>query len=253
MDPIATIKPKKDTSLALLRAAKARGYQLYYLEVHDLYLDNGKPWARVRQLDVFDSETDYFYLGNICRLDLDTVDLILMRKDPPVDRAYIYATWVLSHCHQAEVMNNPQALRDCNEKVFATCFPDLCPPNLITNHLEDLKAFCHKYQDVVVKPLDGMGGKGVFRLTRNALNINATLEMLTHDGTLPVMIETFIPEIIDGDKRILLFNGEPVSYALARLPSGHDKVRGNLAAGGISKVVTLTERDRFICNQLADA
>ena len=251
MDPIASIKPNKDTSLALLRAAQASGYQLFYIEIDGLYMRDGKPFAQAKELEVFNTNTDYYRLGDDYSINLDAMDLVLMRKDPPVEQRYIYATWVLSSCVHARVINNPQALRDCNEKVFATQFPDLCPPNLISNNIKDLKAFYQQYEDVIVKPLDGMGGKGIFRLTRNALNVNATLEMLSFTGTVPVMIEPFIPEIIHGDKRILLIDGEPIAYGLARIPSADDRVRGNIAAGGSVKVKPLTQRDWEICHRLA--
>lgn len=252
MDPISSIHPEKDTTLALLRAAQRYGYRLYYLQTHDLFLDHGKPQAKAQLLEVFDHSEEYFHLHNALLLDLDAMDIILMRKDPPVDQQYIYATWVLSHCQRALVVNNPQALRDCNEKVFATRFPELCPLNLVSSNISDLKAFYRRYGDVIVKPLDGMGGKGIFHLNSDELNVNAILEMLTNTGSVPVMIQIFIPEISAGDKRILLLYGEPVPWALARIPTGDDKVRGNLAAGGVGKVVPLQERDYFICNRLKD-
>ena len=254
MDPIGDINIKKDSSFAMMLAAQKKGWNVFYIEMPDLFLEQGLARARVRRLSVVRDQNKWFEFLTDETVDLNELDIILMRVDPPVDAEFIYATHILERAANQGVLvvNRPQSLRDCNEKVFATRFPELCPPNLISSNISDLKNFYHRYGDVIVKPLDGMGGKGVFHLVPDELNVNAILEMLTGTGTIPIMMQVFIPEISAGDKRILLLHGEPIPWALARIPAGDDKVRGNLAAGGLGKVVPLQERDYFICNYLAN-
>jgi glutathione synthase len=251
MDDIATIKVKKDSTLAMLLAAQQRNWQLHYMELTDLYLADGQPMANSRLLQVEDNDRHWFDLGPARPLELSRLDVILMRKDPPVDNLYTYATYVLERAQQTGVLviNDPQSLRDCNEKIFASAFPEYCPPTLISADNSQLKAFLAEHQEVVYKPLDGMGGSSVFRLKQGDANLSVVLETLTCQGRRPIVAQRFIPQIAEGDKRILLINGEPVDYGLARIPAAGE-TRGNLAAGGRGKVQPLSARDRQICQQV---
>lgn len=252
MDPIAAINYKKDTTLALLLAAQAEGWSLTYMEMSDLALVDGQPMARQTPLKVFDSAELWFELGTATDKPLAELDCILMRKDPPFDSEFIYATYILEAAERLGVLvvNRPQSLRDCNEKVFATQFPQCTPPLLVSRDPARLRDFYVQHRDVIYKPLDGMGGTGIFRVREDDPNLSVIIETLTEDGTRTIMVQRYIPEIVQGDKRILMIDGEPVPWSLARVPAVGES-RGNLAAGGQGVVQPLTERDAWIAAQVA--
>lgn len=252
MDPIANITYYKDTTLALLQAAQSRGHILSYMEMPDLYLEQGKAMAKVRPLEVFDNEQQWYQLGSSRDQNLSDLDVILMRKDPPFDNQYIYATYILERAENEGclIVNKPQSLRDCNEKVFATAFPQCCPPVLVSRDPERLRAFHAEHQDVIFKPLDGMGGSGIFRCKQDDPNVSVILETLTLHSAEFIMAQKYLPEIKQGDKRILVVNGEAIPYSLARIPASGE-TRGNLAAGGKGVAQPLTERDQWIVDQIA--
>jgi glutathione synthase len=255
MDPIANIKPYKDSSFAMLLAAQKRGWSLHYMEPADLYLDNGVAKATMHDLEVIDNNDQWYRMGERHDVVLsEAVDVIVMRRDPPFDSEYIYNTYILEAAERAGVLicNNPQSLRDCNEKVFATQFPQCCPPLMVSGDMARLKAFHKQHGDVIFKPLDGMGGSSIFRCKPDDANVSVILEMLTQFGSRTIMAQRYIPEIIHGDKRILMVNGQPVSHALARIPS-QGETRGNLAAGGSGVPMPLTERERWIAAQVGPA
>ena len=247
MDPIAAIDFKKDTTLALLLAAQARGFDLWYLEQGDLYLEDGEPRARMRPLQVFADPARWFALGDPEERPLAALPVILMRKDPPFDSEYIYSTYLLEMAEErgSLVVNRPQSLRDCNEKLFAADFPDLAPPHLVSRDPARLKAFFQRHRDVVYKPLDAMGGASVFHVREGDTNLSVILEVLTQHGRRTIMAQRYLPAIRDGDKRILMVDGEAVPWCLARIPAAGES-RGNLAAGGTGEVRPLTPRDREI-------
>lgn len=253
MDPIADISYKKDTSLAMLVAAQEKGWELYYMEQSDMYLKDGLAIAQMRELSVAWDENNWYSLGSTVEQPLAELQVILMRKDPPFDTEYIYSTYVLEQAEREGclVVNKPQSLRDCNEKLFATQFPQCCPPNLVSNKASVLKQFHTLHHDVIFKPLDGMGGASIFRLKQDDPNVSVVIETLTANGRTPIMAQKFIPEIVSGDKRILLIDGEPVPYALARVPA-KGETRGNLAAGGSGVPQELSERDLWICAQVKE-
>jgi glutathione synthase len=252
MDPIAAINFSKDTTLVLLLAAAERNWDLYYMEQSDLFLEQGVPRAVMRPLQVFNNPDEWFEMGEACTRDLAELDVILMRKDPPFDGEYIYSTYILEAAERLGVLvvNKPQSLRDCNEKVFATQFPQCCPPVLVSRHAPRLREFHKQHQDVIYKPLDGMGGSGIFHCGPAGTNLGAIIEILTDHGRRSIMAQKYIPEIRDGDKRILVVDGEAVPYSLARVPAVGE-TRGNLAAGGKGRAQPLTERDRWIVAQVA--
>ena len=252
MDPIADIKFYKDTSMALLLAAQERGWDLHYMEQSDLYLLQGEARASTRTLFVADSADSWFELGPQEDRRLGDLDVILMRKDPPFDNEYIYSTYILETAqHQgALVVNDPRSLRDCNEKLFATQFPQCCPPLLVSRDMARLREFHSAQGDVIFKPLDGMGGSRIFRCRADDPNVGVILETLTNFGQQLTMAQRYIPEIKQGDKRILVVDGEPVPYCLARIPA-QGETRGNLAAGGTGVAQPLTERDLWIVAQVA--
>ncbi len=254
MDPIDSITVKKDTTLAMLLAAQKRGWQLHYMLQSDLYLDQGKARANSRGLTVRDDPEDWFSLQATEDISLAELDVILMRKDPPFDIDYVYCSYMLEQAQRegALVVNRPQSLRDCNEKVFATQFPQCCPPFIVASAAEQLKSFHRQHEDVIYKPLDGMGGSSIFRIGKNDPNLSVVIETLTLEGKRPIMAQKYIPEISNGDKRILVIDGKPVPYALARIPAVGES-RGNLAAGGSGVVQELSERDRWICEQVSPA
>lgn len=247
MDPIASVNYKKDSTLAMLWAAAKRGHELWYLEASDLSLQQGQTQARMARLTVFENPEKWFELGEFVTQPLASMDALLMRKDPPFDMNFIYATYLLERAEQAGllVVNKPQSLRDCNEKLFATAFADCMVPTLVTSRAVDIRQFIAEHQDVIVKPLDGMGGTGIFRLQTGGNNIGATIEVLTDNGSRPIMAQRYIPEIKDGDKRVLMIDGEPVPYVLARIPQG-DEIRGNLAAGGRGEARPINEAEKRI-------
>lgn len=254
MDPIADLSYKKDSTLAMLWAAQARDWQLFYMEQKNLYLDQGVPRARMSQLTVFHDPDSWFNLDQPEQRDLAEMDVILMRKDPPFDNEYVYSTYILEAAERQGtlVVNRCQSLRDCNEKVFATEFPQCCPPVLVSADNERLKAFHLLHEDVIFKPLDGMGGTSIFRVKEGDPNLNVILETLTGHGRHTIMAQRFIPEISEGDKRILMIKGKPVPYCLARVPVSGE-TRGNLAAGGSGRPQPLTERDQWIAEQVSPA
>jgi len=251
MDPISAINYKKDSTLAMLWAAADRNWSLYYMEPRDLSLEQGAPTARMAPLEVFRDPQRWYRLGDAQRRALTDLDVVLMRRDPPFDNEYIYATYILEAAEREGtlIVNRCQSLRDCNEKVFATQFPDCCPPVLVSGDREQLKAFHREHGDVIFKPLDGMGGASIFRVRDDDPNINVILETLTDFGRVTIMAQRYLPEIRDGDKRILMIEGEAVPYCLARLPS-QGETRGNLAAGGQGRAQPLSERDRFIAERV---
>lgn len=252
MDPIEDIYFKKDSSLAMLLAAQERGWEIEYMELPDMYLDGGKAMAHTRTLTVHNDPEDWFSYGGSQERALGDLDVILMRKDPPVDREFLMATYILDSAEQqgALVVNPAATLRDCNEKLFATQFEDLTPPVLVTRSARRLREFYARHGDIILKPVDGMGGRSIFRVKENDANLGVIIETLTNYGAHQAMAQKFIPEIADGDKRILLIEGEPVPYALARIPSQGEN-RGNLAAGGRGEGRELTARDREICARVA--
>lgn len=253
MDPITTITVKKDTTLALLLAAQARGWQLHYFEQRDLYLRDGQAFGRSRLLSVEDDASHWFTFAANSEQDLPLaeLDVILMRKDPPFDTEYIYTTYLLERAEAAGVLvvNRPQSLRDANEKLYTAVFPQCCPPTLVSRDHQRLKAFLAEHGDIIVKPPEGMGGTKIFRLRSGDPNTNVILETLTEYEQRFVIAQRYIPEISAGDKRILLINGEPVPYALARMAAAGE-TRANLAAGGHGVGVELSQRDRWICAQV---
>jgi glutathione synthase len=251
MDPIASIKIHKDSTFAMLLAAQARGWQLHYMEQHDLSLRDGLCLARTRALQVEDNAAGWFRLDSAQTLPLHELDLVLMRKDPPFDMEYIYATYLLESAEKQGclVVNRPQSLRDANEKLFTSYFPQCTPPTLVTRREEALRAFHREHGDIILKPLGGMGGASVFRVTADDPNLGVILETLTRHGSIYTMAQRFIPEISRGDKRILMIDGRPVPYALARIPA-QGETRGNLAAGGRGEGIPLSERDRWIADQV---
>lgn len=252
MDPIAKINVKKDTTLAMLLAAQAQSHSLTYMEMSDLYLEQGEAKATSRPLIVYNDTHKWFELGERETIKLADLDAILMRKDPPFDNQFIYATYILEAAEQQGtlIVNKPQSLRDCNEKVFATQFPQCCPPVIVSRDQAILKQFHKTHTDAIFKPLDGMGGSGIFRCKQDDPNVSVILEMLTQHGAEFIMGQKFIPEISKGDKRILVVNGEAIPYSLARIPA-QGETRGNLAAGGSGVAQPLTERDIWIVDQVA--
>ena len=258
MDPIESITPYKDSTLAMMLAAQRKDWgrplELYVLQQADLMVRNGKVALRLRKVKVADDNQQWFEWLEESRVEAaDFVDVLFMRKDPPFDIEYVTSTWLLELAEQQGVLvvNKPQALRDCNEKAFIAQFPQCCTDTLISRDAQDLRDFVAEIGDVILKPLDGMGGAGIFRVTDNDPNLSVMLETLLHGGAT-VMAQRFLPAIKDGDKRILMVDGEPVPYTLARIPADGE-TRGNLAAGGRGVAQALTEKDRWIAEQVAPA
>jgi glutathione synthase len=251
MDPISKINIKKDSTFAMLMEANARNHPIFYIEIENLLLRDGKPFALCQPLQVYDDAKHWFELGEQEEVDLADLDVILMRKDPPFDMNYIYATYILERAEQDGVLvvNRPQSLRDCNEKLFTAWFPDCCPPTVVSSNKAVLKDFIEIQGDAILKPLDGMGGASIFRVTRNDANINVIIETLTNQGKQLAMAQKFIPQITEGDKRVLMVNGEAIPYALARIPAPGE-TRGNLAAGGRGVAMPLTEREQAIAQRV---
>ncbi|MDH4653232.1 glutathione synthase [Pseudomonas sp. JS3066] len=247
MDPIAQISFKKDSSLAMLLAAQERGWSLFYMEQQDLYQKNGEARARMRPLKVFLDPEHWFELEAEADTPLAELDVILMRKDPPFDNEFVYSTYLLEQAERAGVLvvNRPQSLRDCNEKFFATLFPEYTPPTVVSRRADILREFAEEQRDIILKPLDGMGGSSIFRHRAGDPNLSVILETLTAHGSQQIMAQGYLPAIKDGDKRILMIDGEPVPYCLARIPAAGE-TRGNLAAGGRGEARPLTDRDREI-------
>jgi glutathione synthase len=252
MDPISDIKPAKDTTLAMLLAAQSRGWQLFYAEQGDLWLRDGVPMARLKPVTVKNDLQDWYRLGESQIQGLAEFDVILMRKDPPFDMEYIYTTYILERAEEAGVLvvNRPQGLRDMNEKVYTAWFPQCCAPTLITRDMADMQAFLKEHARIVCKPLYGMGGRSIFVIDRGDKNTNVIFETMTEYGTRFAIVQKYLPEIVDsGDSRILVIDGEPAPYALARIPSAEDN-RGNLAAGAKGVGRELNDRDRWLVSQI---
>lgn len=251
MDPIQQLTYKKDSTLAMLWAASDRNWELTYIEPQNLFVEQGEPWARQQPLKVFRDPDHYYELGDEVAAPLAEQDVILMRQDPPFDIDYIYATYILemAEARGALVVNRPQALRDCNEKLYATRFPEFCPPHLVTTDAARLREFHRTQGDVIFKPLDGMGGASIFRLQPDDPNVSVVIETLTQHGQQLIMAQRYLPEITAGDKRILIVDGEPVPFSLARIPAAGE-TRGNLAAGGRGVAQPLSARDEEIARAI---
>mgnify|MGYP000527761734 CR=1 FL=1 len=252
MDPISQVKVSKDSSMAMMFEAQKRGYELYYMEMKDLYLDGGKARAFTQKVKVFDNAEHWYELSDQQDLALSELDAILMRKDPPFDTEYIYATYMLERAEVEGtlIVNKPQSLRDCNEKLFTAWFADLTPRTLVTRNDSQIRAFHKELKDIIIKPLDGMGGSSIFRIKENDANVGVIIETLTNHGQQYAMIQEYMPEIVDGDKRILIVNGEPMPYCLARIPA-QGETRGNLAAGGRGVARPLSPSDKLIADTIA--
>ncbi|QSR36827.1 glutathione synthase [Marinobacterium iners] len=251
MDPIEQITYKKDSSLAMLWAAQRKGWELHYMEQQHLFLRDGKVKGQMAPLKVAMDPDNWFERGEYVIRDLAELDVILMRKDPPFDNEFIYSTHLLAMAESEGtlIVNRTGSLRDFNEKLFSTHFPQCCPPVLVTRRADLLRQFHAEHKNVIFKPLDGMGGSSIFHIREDGTNLGVIIETLTAHGTQTIMAQKYIPEIKDGDKRILMINGEPVPYALARIPMAGE-TRGNLAAGGRGEGRPLTDRDRWICEQV---
>ncbi|WP_065187710.1 glutathione synthase [Shewanella woodyi] len=244
MDPISEINIKKDSSFAMLLAAQSRGYELFYMEMKDLAMVNGKAMATMRGLSVQQDENNWFELGESVDTPLADLDVILMRKDPPFDTEFIYATYMLERAEEAGVLivNKPQSLRDANEKLFTAWFSEFTPETIVTRDEKRIRQFYQEKKDIIIKPLDGMGGSSIFRVKEKDPNLGVIIETLTNHGQQYTMVQGFIPDITSGDKRILVVDGEPVPYSLARIPQ-KGETRGNLAAGGRGVAQPLSESD----------
>lgn len=252
MDPITTVKIAKDSSMAMMLEAQKRGYELHYMEMDDLYLTQGEARATTKTLTVFDDANKWYEFHNEQDIALKELDAVIMRKDPPFDTEYIYATYILERAEieGTLIVNKPQSLRDCNEKLFTAWFPELTAATLVTRKSQQIRDFHEQYQDVIVKPLDGMGGSSIFRMKSDEANVGVIIETLTAHGSQYAMIQEYMPEIVDGDKRILIVNGEPMPYCLARIPA-QGETRGNLAAGGRGEARPLSASDRLIAETIA--
>ena len=252
MDDIASINQKKDSSFAMMLEAQSRNWEIYTFDSVDMFYLKGQIFANVRKTFVADLENDWYSCEEQELLSLSNVDVIFMRKDPPFDMDYIYATYLLEQAEIGGVMvvNKPSSLRDANEKLFALNFSDCTPETLVSSNIERLIAFIDDNEEAVVKPLDGMGGKDIYKLKVGDENINEVLLRITNQGQRYIMAQEFLPEIKHGDKRILLIDGVPIDYALARLPA-EGSFKGNLAAGAKGVGQPLTERDRYLCMKIA--
>lgn len=252
MDPIGSIKPNKDSTLAMLLAARAKGWTLHYMGLESIFVIDGEVHAHQRELEVKDDPTHWFQLGPVTTGPVSALDGILMRKDPPFNMEYIYATYLLEFAETAgtPVFNRPGSIRDCNEKLFALHFPQCCPPHVVSRDPNVLRDFYRQHGDVIYKPLDGMGGASIFHVAPGDPNVTVIIESLTDDGRRHIMGQKYLPEIKQGDTRILLINGKPVPYGLARVPA-EGETRGNLAAGGQGIGRELTDREWWICEQIS--
>jgi len=247
MDPIESINIKKDSTFEMVWQAQKLGWQIEYFEMDDLSIDKGRALGSARTLTAHQNNEHWFDLGERRSIELGDLDAILMRKDPPFDMEFVYSTYILELAEQqgALVVNSPSALRDCNEKAYCAWFPEVCPETLITRNAQQLRAFLDLHGDIILKPLDGMGGASIFRVQQGSANVSVIIETLTKHGTHYAMAQRYIPAITEGDKRILMVNGEPVDYCLARIPA-QGETRGNLAAGGTGVAQALSESDRKI-------
>ena len=251
MDPIESIKISKDSSFAMLLAAQKKGWEIHYMQQADIFMDCDMIFSQTRILKIMDDPANWFELQQQQVTTLSDMDFILMRKDPPFDMEYIYTTYLLEQVETTGtlIVNKPSSLRDANEKLFAAQFPQCCTKMLVSRNQSQLKDFVKQQQDVILKPLDGMGGESIFRVTPTDPNLSVILENITQKGHKTTMAQCYIPQISEGDKRILMINGEAVPYALARIPAAGE-TRGNLAAGGHGVGMELNDRERWICQQL---
>jgi glutathione synthase len=254
MDPIESITPYKDSSLAMLLEAARRDAEIHYFQQRDLRIIGGRAIGHSTSLQVRDDNDDWYTPGAVQEVDLGDLDVVLMRKDPPFDMEYVYTTYILDRAREAGalIVNHPQALRDMNEKAYTAWFPECTPLTLITRSIEEMRSFLVEQEHIVAKPLDGMGGKSIFAIRQGDKNANVIFETLTDDGRRFAMAQVFVPEIKAGDKRILLIDGEPVPFALARIPSGDDH-RGNLVMGAAGVGQPLSDADRAICERVGPA
>ena len=252
MDDISNIKPNKDSSFAMMLEAQQRGWEIYTFDSPDMFYADGLVNANSKRTTVLDSEINWYNSKPSKIINLGSLDVVFMRKDPPFDMDYIYATYLLEQLESegALVINKPSSLRDANEKLFALNFPDCIPKTLVSSNIDKLDDFINEIKTAVVKPLDGMGGADIFKLSVGDKKINEILTKITNNQSRYIMAQEFLPEIKDGDKRILLINGKPVEYALARLPA-EGSFKGNLAAGAKGVGQPLSERDRYLCAQIA--
>lgn len=252
MDDIATINYKKDTTLAMMWAICDKNHTLSYCQIDDLWLNQGELQVDSQSVQVFKNPDKFYELGKKTTVKATDFDVILMRKDPPFDMNFLYALHLLEYAQRAGVLvvNDPNSVRACNEKLFATQFSEYMSPTIVTAKQSHIRAFIDEHQDVIVKPLDGMGGMGIFRLTADSPNIGSTLEMLTQLGTLPIMAQKYLPQIKDGDKRVLIVGGQVVPYCLARIPQGGE-TRGNLAAGGRGVAMPISDDERAVAEKVA--
>lgn len=252
MDPIEGVNLKKDSSFAMLNEAQNRGHQLFYMQMEDLYLRDGIAFASAKELAVKYEQGNHFKFLNEQNIRLGELDCILMRKDPPFNSEFVYATYILERAEDEGclVVNKPQSLRDCNEKLFTSWFADLTPKTLVSRSAKLIREFYAEHQDIILKPLDGMGGSSIFRIKPDDANLGVIIETLTQYQTAYCMAQKYIPEIVNGDKRILVVNGEVIPYCLARIPQ-NGETRGNLAAGGRGEVRPLSESDYKIANSVA--
>lgn len=251
MDPIHKINIKKDSSFAMLIEAQNRNHELFYLEQSDLVLKDGEVYAHMSKVEVYDDADHWFDLQSPSLLPLNSLDILLMRKDPPFDMEFVYTTYLLEIAQNKGllVVNNAQSLRDHNEKLFTALFPQCCTEMLVTRKELELRSFLAQHKDVIFKPLDGMGGSSIFRVKEGDPNVGVIIETLTKFETETIMAQKFIPEITKGDKRILMVDGKPIPYCLARIPATGE-TRGNLAAGGRGEAQPLSERDYWIADQI---
>jgi len=251
MDPISSIKPYKDSTLAMMLAAQKKGWNLFYIEQANLYLKDQVIQVDYQSVTVFDDNNHWFELGEKSSMQGSQLDVVLMRIDPPFNMEYIYTTYLLEMLEQqgSLIVNKPSSLRDANEKLFATQFPQCCTETLVTRNPDKLRDFIKAHQDVILKPLDGMGGQSIFRVTPDDANLSVILETMVSFSQHTIMAQKFIPEITKGDKRILMVNGQAIPYTLARIPA-KGETRGNIAAGGTGVAMPITEREQWIADQI---
>jgi glutathione synthase len=251
MDPIAALNPKKDSTLAMMLAAQKKGWEIYHIEQSGLYIQEGEVYTHRHQVRVFDDLKLWYEILDSQHLPVSDLDVVLMRKDPPFDMEYVYSTYLLEMAEQAgtPVLNRPGSIRDCNEKLFALQFAQCCPPHTVSRDPAILRAFHELHENVIYKPLDGMGGTSIFHVKPGDSNLSVIIETLTNNGQQQAMAQKYIPEIKNGDTRILLINGEAVPFGLARVPASGES-RGNLAAGGEGIGRELNDRDHWICRQV---
>ncbi|MBL4828350.1 MAG: glutathione synthase [Aliivibrio sp.] len=252
MDPISSINIKKDSSFAMMMEAQKRGWEIHYIEMADLHLEQGKAIADTKVVKLKEDPTGWYEFTSEQTIALSDLDAVLMRKDPPFDTEYIYATYILERAELEGtlIVNKPQSLRDCNEKLFTAWFPELTPTTIVTRKAEKIKAFREQHGDIILKPLDGMGGASIFRVKAGDPNVSVIIETLTNHGQNYCMAQTFVPDITNGDKRILVVDGEPMPYCLARIPA-KGETRGNLAAGGRGVAQAISDTDRMIAETVA--